>query len=143
MAAEEQAQERPERCPVCGQLDCDGTVCQSQAAVDALLAELQLRTGVGIVAEADAEAQRRLPHAEDEPAAVRIARWFDAQLHGRRDPRVPQRPSCPRCGGWLYVDVDIDDGVELHASGTREIVCLNCSQRWYGWVGSGSDRKRR
>lgn len=141
MTAEEA--ESQERCPVCGQRECDGTVCQSQAAVDALLAELRLVTGVDIVAEADAEAQRRLPQPGDEAAAMRIAAWFDARTQGGQ---VGPRPSCPRCGGWLYVDVDVSDGaIEQQSQGTREIVCLGCSQRWYVWVGrqgSGRNGKR-
>jgi hypothetical protein len=39
------------------------------------------------------------------------------------------------------VDVDIDE-LELHASGTREIVCINCARRWYLWAGSGKELRR-
>lgn len=141
------------RCAVCGKAaaggGCEGTVCNSSqqlsqhAAVEALLADLERRTGVSIVAEADAELLAHAEavtraRAEATPAMVeRIAAWFSARARGLYEAR--SRPSCPNCGGWLYVDVDIDE-VELHASGTREIVCINCAWRCYVWVGTGSGR---
>lgn len=39
--------------------------------------------------------------------------------------KVRRRPRCRRCGGWLYVEV------ELTADESQEVACLNCGARRY------------